>query len=47
MDCAPETRPFEPLEAEAPDAAARGIAYGVALSSVLWIGLAITLWTVW
>jgi len=28
-------------------AAARGIALGVLLSSGLWVGLAITLWTLW
>ena len=29
------------------DAAARGIIRGVMLSSIVWVGLAITLWTLW
>ncbi|WP_165943232.1 hypothetical protein [Roseicella aquatilis] len=44
MERAPETWPPEPPRL--PDAAARGILFGLALSSVFWVGLAITLWTI-
>jgi hypothetical protein len=38
--CAPGAR-AEPLDA------ARGIALAVLLSSALWVGLAVTAWTLW
>ena len=36
-----------PSDAAPPDAAARGILLAAMLSSVLWVGLALTVWILW
>jgi hypothetical protein len=44
MQCTLSAEPDFPVP---PDAAARGILLAVMLSSVLWLGLALTAWTLW
>ena len=43
----PWTLPGEPEAEVPPHAAARGILLAVMLSSVLWLGLAISIWMLW